>query len=151
MRSLVCPLSFEYDLCYDPRFQAEIRRMLDSTPYDVVQVEFCHLGIFDYPTGGAHKPVLVLDEHNVEYDLIKRTADAKGSATRRLYSAVNWRKLRREERDVWRRFDGVVLTSSRDEALLRADEPDTRTAVVPNAVDLGHFSTRSLDREPGTL
>jgi len=151
LRSLISPRSFEYDLCYDSRFQAEIKRQLGGTHYDVVQVEFCHLGIYDYSIRGTQKPLLVLDEHNIEYDIIKRTADAEGSAIRRLYSAVNWRKLRHEERDAWRRFDGVVLTSDRDEALLRKDAPSTPTTVVPNAVDLQHFRTSSVEREPGTL
>lgn len=151
LRSLISLRSFEYDLSYDAKFQAEIRRQLDRGYYDIVQVEFSQLGIYDYSSGSVHKPVLVLDEHNIEYDLIRRTADAKGSFARRLYSTVDWRKLRREEHDAWSRFDGVVLTSDRDEALLQKDRPGTPTTVVPNAVDLEHFRTRSLEREDGTL
>jgi glycosyltransferase involved in cell wall biosynthesis len=151
LRSLISPRSFEYDLCYDSRFQTEIGRMLDNTRYDVVQVEFSHLGIYDYPPRGTGKPLLILDEHNIEYDIVRRTADSTGSVIRRIYSAVNWRKLRREECDAWRRFDGVVLTSDRDETLLRENSPHTATAVVPNAVDLEHFRTSSVEREAGTL
>ncbi len=152
LRSLLSRTSFEYALCHTPVFQAAINRALEAEAYDLVQVEFSHLGIYDYRAARqAKRPILVLDEHNIEYDLIKRTAGAKGSATRRLYSAVNWRKLWREERDAWRRFDGVVLTSDRDAELLRQDEPDTNTCVVPNAVDLDHFSTSGCAREPGSL
>ena len=151
LRSLISTRSFEYDLCYDARFQAQIRQEMENGTYDIVQVEFSQLGIFDYRRAGARKPLLVLDEHNIEYDLIRRTADAKGSLSRRLYSAVNWRKLRHEEHGAWRRSDGVVLTSARDEALLQSDMPGTRTAVVPNAVDLEYFRSSSSAREPGTL
>jgi len=151
LRSLLSPRSFEYDLCYDSRFQTEMSRMLHRTRYDIVQVEFSHLGIYDYPPRGTQRPLLVLDEHNIEYDIVRRTADATGRMLRRLYSARNWRKLRREERDAWRRFDGVVLTSERDETLLRENSPHTATAVVPNAVDLEHFRTAAVAREPGTL
>jgi polysaccharide biosynthesis protein PslH len=151
LRSLLSRRSFEFDLCYDSRFQTAIHDALEETRYDLVQVEFSHLAIYEYATCHARKPFLVLDEHNIEYDLIKRTAASNGSTTRRLYSAVNWRKLWREEQNAWRRFDGVVLTSNRDEALLKSDSPQTRTAVVPNAVDLTHFRTNLLPREPGTL
>jgi polysaccharide biosynthesis protein PslH len=151
LRSLMSPRSFEYDLCYRSRFQSEIRQKLNEAQYDLVQVEFSQLGIYDYTMQGTRNPIFVLDEHNIEYDIIKRTADTKGSAARRIYSQVNWRKLRREEQGAWRRFDGVVLTSNRDEALLREDSPGTRTSVVPNAVDLDHFRTSSLEREPGSL
>ena len=63
--------------------------------------------------------MFVLDEHNIEYDLTRRTAQAPGSLTRKMYSAANWRKLRSEERAAWQRVDGVVLTSERDAELLR--------------------------------
>jgi glycosyltransferase involved in cell wall biosynthesis len=151
LRSLISPHSFEYDLCHDARFQSELNRMLDRTRFDVVQVEFSHLGIFDYPLRGTQRPLLVLDEHNIEYEIVKRTAESTGSLIRRTYSAVNWRKVRSEERDAWRRFDGVVLTSERDETVLKADSPRTKSAVVPNAVDLEHFRSKSVEREAGTL
>lgn len=152
LRSLLSPRSFEHSLCYRRGFQAAIHRALEAESYDLVQVEFSHLGIYDYRAAPrAKQPILVLDEHNIEYDLVKRTANAQGSATRRLYCAVNWRKLWHEERDAWRRVDGVVLTSDRDAVLLQRDEPRVRTSVVPNAVDLDQFRTTGAEREPGSL
>jgi glycosyltransferase involved in cell wall biosynthesis len=53
---------------------------------------------------------------------------------------MNWRKLAREERAAWRRFDGVTFTSERDEALVRQEYPGARTAVVPNGVDITEFA-----------
>jgi glycosyltransferase involved in cell wall biosynthesis len=93
----------------------------------------------------------VLDEHNIEYDLVRRSAEAPCSLPRKLYNEVNWRKLRTEERLAWGRVDGVVLTSARDEATLLADEPSTRTAVVPNAVDLQAFAPSATVCEKATL
>jgi glycosyltransferase involved in cell wall biosynthesis len=151
LHSLISSRSFEYGLYYNQRFQSELRQALMGAPYDVVQVEFSHLGIYDYATQGGGRPIVVLDEHNIEYDLIKRTADAQGSAIRKLYSAVDWRKFRREERSAWRRSHGVVLTSARDESVLLQEMPGTRTAVVPNAVDLDQFRTTAPPREPATL
>jgi glycosyltransferase involved in cell wall biosynthesis len=88
-------------------------------------------------------PILILDEHNIEYDIVRRTAISTREIDRKLYSELNWRKLRAEERDAWRRFDGCTVTSSRDEALLLRDVPSARTAVVPNGVDVPFFSAYS--------
>lgn len=151
LRSLASPHSFEYLLLYRPEFQARLDELLAAHDYDVVQVEFCHMAIYDLKRQRERRPLLVLDEHNIEYDLIRRTAETPGTLDRRLYSGVNWRKLRREECDAWRRFDGVALTSVRDQQLLLEDEPGTRTVVVPNAVDLETFRPSGVEPDPASL
>jgi glycosyltransferase involved in cell wall biosynthesis len=87
-------------------------------------------------------PRYVLDEHNIEYEILRRTAKSESGLVRRLYNAVNWRKLRSEELKAWRMFDGCSVTSAHDRDLLLRDLPDTRIAIVPNAVDLDYFRPR---------
>jgi len=91
----------------------------------------------------APRPV-VLDEHNIEFDLQRQMA-ATGSLVRRFYNSVNWPKVRREEMADWSRFDGVTFTSSPDEERARTLVPSVRSAVVPNAVDLKSFQPRPGD------
>ncbi|HEY8086369.1 MAG TPA: glycosyltransferase, partial [Polyangiaceae bacterium] len=95
------------------------------------------------------RPLLCLDEHNIEYEIARRTAEGDGSVVRRLYNTVEWRKVRREERHAWTHLDGCTVTSVRDQELLLSDEPSARTAVVPNGVDLEHFRPRT-EAEPGS-
>jgi glycosyltransferase involved in cell wall biosynthesis len=152
LRSLASRHSFEY-LLADRRkdFQDALDRMLKTTAYDVVQFEFAWMTAFRFARQTARAPLFVLDEHNIEYDILKRTAGSSGSLPRVLYNSMNWRKLAHEERAAWRRFDGVMLTSSRDEQLLRQESPTTRTAVIPNGVDLTTFSAATGAREAMTL
>jgi len=105
-----------------------------------VQLEFMWMAAFRYGFGGSKPPITVLDEHNVEYDILKRTAGGGGGKVRFVYNSLNWRKLAREERAAWTRFDGVTLTSRRDEELVQRDCPRVRTAVVPNGVDVNEFT-----------
>ncbi len=151
LRSLASRGSFERMLYLRREFQAELDRMMSTGEYDVVQVEFAQMGIHRLPRRPKRKCCFVLDEHNIEYDIVKRTAEGQGSLVRTLYSAVNWRKLRSEELDAWRRFDGVALTSARDEEFVKREAPKTPTAVVPNAVDLDGFRPGSAPLEPETL
>lgn len=139
LRSLASSKSFEYALYRDSRLQEQLYGLLANETFDLVQVEFCQMGFLQLPRLGTRAPRFVLDEHNIEYEIVKRTAYADGSAFRRIYSTVNWRKVKAEELDAWRRFDGVALTSKRDEELLLEDCPHTRTVVVPNAADLDTF------------
>src|SRR5690242_981944 len=97
LRSLVSPGSFELMLMRRREFQARLDRLLLTRDWDIVQCEFCHMGIYRYRPRPGARTRFVLDEHNIEYDLVKRTADTAESAVRRVYAHVNWRKLEREE------------------------------------------------------
>ncbi len=146
--SLFSPQSFESLLYTSREFQARFERMLAQDDYDVVQVEFAQMAVCIRPGASARRPRFVLDEHNIEYDLVKRTAESDTGLVRRAYSALNWRKVRHEEIEAWRRFDGVALTSIRDQEILERDLPGTRSVVVPNGVDLDNFRPSTAAPDP---
>jgi glycosyltransferase involved in cell wall biosynthesis len=151
-RSLVSLHSFEHLLgARRGDFQRALDRMLSSKRYDVVQFEFSWMTGFRFDNRAKSAPVFVLDEHNIEYDILKRTARSSGTLPRVIYNSLNWRKLAREERDAWRRFDGVALTSRRDELLLHEEMPTVRTSVIPNGVDVQAFAPVVGQSEPGML
>jgi polysaccharide biosynthesis protein PslH len=152
LRSLVSRHSFEHGLATRRKeFQVALDEMLERTSYDVVQFEFMQMAPFRKPRRQPESPVYVLDEHNIEYDILKRTAAASSGFVRGAYQAFNWRKLAREERVAWTRFDGVSLTSVRDEQLLKESVPHGRTAVVPNGVDVSAFSVSTGPTDPDSL
>ena len=141
LRSLASLHSFEHLLAARRTdFQRALDRMLSRERYDVVQFEFAQMAAFQFDAGKSSDPLFVLDEHNVEFDILRRTARTPGELGRHIYNRMNWRKLAREERAAWRRFDGVTFTSERDEALVREEYPAARTAVVPNGVDIAEFA-----------
>ena len=151
MRSLLSVRSFEYlQAKRRADFQRQIDEHLASEEYDIVQVEFANIANYRYTRRGK-RPLLVLDEHNIEYDLQRRTAGSADGLSRRVYSSLNWRKLGHEEKAAWRRFDGVVLTSERDAELLSSVSPRTRSAVVPNGVDVAQFQPSTTTPEPDRL
>jgi glycosyltransferase involved in cell wall biosynthesis len=121
--------------------------VLSVRPYDIVQVEFPFLAdsrLAKAPKGAA-PPRLVLDEHNIEFDLARQQAGKELGVVRRLYHAVEWRKVRREEEGIWTGFDGVAFCSAADEARAKALVPSIRSVVVPNAVDVEYFKPRPTD------
>jgi glycosyltransferase involved in cell wall biosynthesis len=146
-RSLVSIHSFEHLLvARRVEFLARLQQLVDSGRFDIVQVEFVQMAALQFQLPRGRRFRTVLDEHNIEFDIVKRTASAEVSPARRLYSAVDWRKLKREEMAAWRWFDGVSVTSQRDAGILSALEPRTKVSVVPNGVDIDLF--RPAAREP---
>jgi glycosyltransferase involved in cell wall biosynthesis len=144
-RSLLSKRSFADFVYHTARLEDALQRLLAQEPYDVVQFEFTHMAA-NRPRNGVdsgRRPIFVLDEHNIEYDILRRTAGADTALDRKLYNSIDWRKLREEEQEAWRHLDGCALTSTRDEALLRHEVPTAKTAVVPNAVDIDFFRPRA--------
>ena len=84
---------------------ARLEERLEREAWDAVVVEFAQMAV-NLSKVPPRVPCVV-DEHNIEYDLQRRSASGTSSPARRAFLETNWRKLRREEQAVWRRFDGV--------------------------------------------
>jgi glycosyltransferase involved in cell wall biosynthesis len=141
LRSLFSPKSFGRLSHVFPHLLRELKALLSHERFDVVNVEFAQLAACRDAIGSTpDRPLFVLDEHNIEYEVLRRTAAAETGIVRRIYNAIDWRKLRAEELAAWRVFDGCALTSQHDRDLLLRDVPQARTAIVPNAVDLKLFA-----------
>ncbi len=140
------PWSYERMMTWAPALQRELDRLLARERFDVVQLEFAHTAVFRVRGPGGDSPAVCLDEHNIEYEILFRTARASTSALRRAYNAIDGLKVRSEERRAWASVDGCALTSARDQRMLLGRAPATRTAIVPNGVDLDFFRPRAPGR-----
>jgi glycosyltransferase involved in cell wall biosynthesis len=150
LRSLASTRSFERLLFTVPAMQRALDRVLRSSRFDVVNLEFSFLGGCDVRQAppGEKPPAVVVDSHNIDYDLARQYARDGTSLVRRLYASANWRKLRREELGTYRDADGVYLCSAVDERRLLDEAPEARTAVIPNAADVEYYQPRRTDPPP---
>jgi glycosyltransferase involved in cell wall biosynthesis len=150
LRSLASTRSFERLQVTVPAMQRALDPVLRARRFDVVNLEFSFLGGCDLRQAPPRErlPSLVVDSHNIDYDLARQYARAGRSLSRRLYAGANWRKLRREELGTYRNADGVYLCSAADERHLLDQLPGVRTAVIPNAADVEYFQPRPEDPLP---
>jgi polysaccharide biosynthesis protein PslH len=150
LHSLASTRSFERLLVTVPAMQRALNRVLRARRFDVVNLEFSFLGDYDLRQAppGERLPVLVVDSHNIDYDLARQYARAGSSICHRLYAGANWRKLRREELGTYRDADGVYLCSAADEQRLLDQAPGARTAVIPNSADVEYYQSRPTDPPP---
>lgn len=147
MRALTSAESFHGREFRSPRMQAAIDKVLGERRPDVVQVESTQLLCFDFGAGAT----VVLDEHNVESELLRRMYENETSTVRRLYNRLECAKLHRSEHEWWNAVDGCAVTSARDEHQVRSQAPSTMTAVVPNGVDCDYFSPQLDAPHPDAL
>jgi polysaccharide biosynthesis protein PslH len=150
LRSLASTHSFERLRVTVPALQRALDRILRSTRFDIVNLEFPHLGHYHLRQAppGEGLPALVVDSHEIAYDLARQFAEASASLGRRFYASANWPKLRREELAIYREADGVYLCSAADEQRLLDQVPEARTAVIPNAADVDYYRPRPTDPSP---
>ena len=150
VRSLASMRSFERLRVTLPALQESLDRILRAKCFDVVNLEFPYLGHYDLRQAppGKKPPALVVDSHEIAYDLTRQFARAGGSVGRRVYARANWRKLRREELGTYRDADGVYVCSTNDEQRLLGEAPGLRTTVVPNAADVDYYQPRPGDPRP---
>lgn len=151
--SLLSPRSYERLVHRERAIADTLDRMLAQADFDLVQFEFVHTAT--YGTRVAERlrsrVPFVLDEHNIEYDVLRRTARSGTGLFRRAFNAINGRKVRAEEIAAWACLDGCTLTSDHDRQMLLAEAPWARTAVVRNGVDLDAFRPGPGPEEPRSL
>ena len=149
IRSLFSRHSWERKLHRRPALQKALDAHLSNSHYDIINCEFAFMGGYRFRPLSPAK--LVLDAHNIEYDILRRTALAT-RFDRRLFNSLNYRKLKREELAAWMRFDGCAFTSERDQEIALREVPAARTTVVPNGVDIDVFKpNEAVSSTPGTV
>ncbi len=132
---------------YGARMQAAIDSLLAERPFDIVQFELLQMTCFRLRSTAR----VVLDEHNVEHELLRRMHEGEHSVLRRAHNRLEEHKVRRYERLWWGRVDGVAVPSRREELIVRQDAPGTPTATVPNSVDVEFFSPSSDEPDEGRI
>jgi polysaccharide biosynthesis protein PslH len=150
LRSLASTKSFERLRVVVPEMQRALDKVLRARRFDVVNLEFTFLGHCDLrqAPSGEKAPAVVVDSHNIDYDIARQYASAGANFARRLYAELNWRKLRREELGTYRDADGVYLCSVADQQRLLGEIPSARTIVIPNAADVEFYKPRAADPQP---
>jgi polysaccharide biosynthesis protein PslH len=132
---------------HSERMQQAISELCGREAFDIIQLESSHLCGFSFP----QTAVLVIDEHNVEYEVFQRVSRGERSVPRRVFNWVEYRRFRRFEQRWWKQVNACIVTSDREATIVRAHAPMTPVAVVPNGVDLAYFRPDPGEVEPRTV
>ncbi|MBC7226513.1 MAG: glycosyltransferase [Thermoflexales bacterium] len=129
----------------DPRMHRAVAGVMDRVPIDAVHADQLTMAQYALPLEGVYR---VLDAHNAVWTIFYQLARHTPFGPRRWALDLEWRKLKRYEGEIGRRFDAVTAVSEEDrDALVEADCPPSRITVIPIAVDTGE--TGPVERAPG--
>jgi sugar transferase (PEP-CTERM/EpsH1 system associated) len=88
----------------------------------------------------------ILFQHNVEAVIWKRHFEVQGNGPKKTYLRNQWRKMRRFEKEMCRRFDAVIAVSVEDRDQIR-DEYDVENVFeVPTGVDTDFFTPSGTEQ-----
>lgn len=147
LRSIVSLRPFAARDAYSVEMQRALDELCAEQTFDFVQLESTVLAGLSVPPG----PKVVIDEHNIEYEIFQRVCAGESSLARRMFNQLEYLRFRRFEQRCWRRIDGCVVTSEREAPVVGAHAPGTPTAVVPNGVDVDSFVPSCDPVEPRTV
>jgi sugar transferase (PEP-CTERM/EpsH1 system associated) len=126
-----------------PELQAAIDQAVEQERYDLIWYEGSILAGYRVPAG---IPV-VIDEHNLEFELCWRTYQRTRPGLRKLYNRLEAQRLKPVELKRCQEASLVCLTSEREYSELTRLLPSCVAAVVPNGVDTSHFSPPAPEEE----
>jgi polysaccharide biosynthesis protein PslH len=112
-----------------PAFGRALQEQVSRSSAAIVHLDDLGVGQF----GPLAVPLTVFAPHNVEHRIIHAEAEVS-TGIRRLFAEVEWRKLAREERRLWREFPLCLAVSEVDAGTMRADGA-RRVEVCPNGTD----------------
>jgi glycosyltransferase involved in cell wall biosynthesis len=109
-----------------------------------------HLSMLEY--GRRLKLPLILDAHNIEYEIIRRHAATLPWSPVRLFAEMEWRRLARYERRWYRQCRSIFAVSDVDARTIRALAPGVTVHSVPISVDVSKTPrVRHLAADPEIL
>ena len=123
--------------------QQELDALFSKDHYDLVLFESVFMADYRLPEG---TPVII-DQHNIEYELLYRTYQREKSFARKWYNWWESRQLKPVELERCRNAQGVLVTSEREALVLKPLLPDSVIAVVPNGVDTEAFQRVSQEQQ----
>ncbi|MFI5273479.1 MAG: glycosyltransferase, partial [Ktedonobacterales bacterium] len=119
-----------------PTASAALATLYQRQPYAAVLFESVLVAGLAVPPGVR----VLLDQHNIEHELVRRTYEQETRPARKLYSLIEFRSLKVGELQRCRRAEHVLVTSERERALLAGLVPSTHLTVMPNGVDIESFT-----------
>jgi glycosyltransferase involved in cell wall biosynthesis len=124
-------------LRYSPALAGRaIRAQLTADRFDAVVYQSVKAASHRLPPGAR----VVIDEHNLEYELMQRSASQGRLSARRLHYALEAAALKRVELALLARADLVSVTSERERDVLRELLPGASVVVTPNGADTEAFA-----------
>ncbi|MFZ1082827.1 MAG: polysaccharide deacetylase family protein [Candidatus Kryptoniota bacterium] len=129
------------------KMQETLDRLFKNEKYDLVVIEFAHMGQFRLD----NNVVKILDEHNVEYSNLRRMSRGIQSPLVKYFYFREQRKMFLHEIETCNMVDAIFVTSKNDGVILNRHINKKPMYVIPNGVDTRYFVPADKKLEPHSM
>lgn len=125
-----------------------IKKLLTENDYDLVLIEYWYMGQYADFCKGMSK---VLDEVDVEFVRWQQWAKIEEDSAKRQYALSLYRRVKRYETRVLKKFDKILTATLKDQEILKRYNPDLDIFVLPTCVDVSYFKPSGSDNDSKNL
>lgn len=134
---------------YSSEMQEKIRGIFSRDKIDLIHCSHLHMAQYVESIRNIPK---VLDEHNVEFFLIKRyLKEQRNSIKKMLIFFLQYLKLERYESAIAQKFDHCLAVSDTDKKNLESIAPNAMVSIISNGVDIDFYEPQHTKAQPDTL
>lgn len=136
------PLPFQVAYFRSKAMKSALAELKQQVPLDLIHVQ--HIRMAEYPLPLDHIPA-ILDMPDAFSLYWSRRKEREKSWLARCFASMEYRRLLPYEGRMLAAFPKVLVCSAEDQDYLREMHPRAPIDLLPNGVDLDHFSPRSQD------
>ncbi len=149
LANIFSPLPYSVTSHQSRQLVEQIRQAVHRHQFDLIHCEWTPY--FANLLAINHLPRVVV-AHNVESTIWRRNFELETNPARKAYIYLQWKKMRRFERDAFKAASGVVVVSPQDGEVVSSwrGRKDGVT-LVENGVDVDYFSPQGTAPEQGSV
>lgn len=132
---------------YSKEMKRRIKRLLAENDYDLVLIEYWYMGQY----ADCCKNVKVLDEVDVEFVRWQQWAEIEEDIAKRHYALSLYRRVKRYELKVIKRFDSILAVTPKDKDSLEKYNHKLNISVIPTCVDTSYFKPSTVQNNSKNL
>jgi sugar transferase (PEP-CTERM/EpsH1 system associated) len=124
---------------YSSATAKKINELLDTNSYDILHLEMLHAGQYITEISDRHNTKIILDQQNIDSLIWQRLVKTEKNLFRKLMLDWQYKSFLNIENKMSSMFDVCVCVSEEDAERLKSINPNIKTDVVPNGVDIDYF------------
>lgn len=132
--------SYNVSRFYNSVFENELKKLLQTEKYDVVQLEGTFAAPYISVVRENHQGLLALRMHNVEFEIWERLACIEGNFVKKLYLNRLARQLKDYESSIIQKVDVITTVTDNDGEKFRTLHPTARIMTIPAGIDLREWT-----------
>jgi len=133
---------------YSKKMKKKIKELLSKSHYDLVLIEYWYMGQY---VDSCKKFITVLDEVDVEFLRWQQLVEIEKDIAKRRYALSLYRRVKRYELKVVKKFDSILAVTSKDKDILIKYNRDLNISVIPPCVDTSYFKPATVQNNSKSL